>query len=975
MTDILEPPIKNFNDKKEYRLLKLPNGLTVLLIKNEDIVRQGESDETKQNIAALALDINVGAFEDPKEIKGLSHFLEHMVFMGSEKYPIENDFNQYITEHAGSSNAMTSQKNTTFFFTIVEESFEGAMDRLAQFFISPLMLENSVDREIQAVESEFQNRINNDYVRTNQIMISMAHESHRASSFTPGNFTTLRDNIKSEDLFIALHKHRAKYYVSNRMNLCMQSNIELDIQQSLVEKYFSDIKSGEGVAVVDDNEYLNVFKPEFHQKMFIMKPKQEGNDLELKWITPSLYKYYKCDPGSYLSTIFGYEGPGSLASYLKKKSLAIQTVAGPSSGLGDNEMFSLFEIIVTLTDHGLQNIDEVIEAIFSFILLCQNTSMSEHKRIYTGIQQIKNINYKYRTENSEITNVKNLVQKMKLYPAADLMRAGNIFIEFDEDVILKFIQMLTIDNMNILLSTKTYDHYDQKEKWFGTEYTTIDFPNKYIESWNEKKYNNEFSLPPTNEFICTDFDIYDKETPTVSSEHPEKVFHNDICDVWYKLDGKFNRPLGIVKISLISPKHKFSNFNATLTELYMMFLDRYTYEYFYPAEEAGFQFDVSTDKNGLQLNFTGFNEKLEMLIDSVTKLMTNCNTLMEEVFFQDLKKAFKTKCYGNLISSGSLSPDYMQDILRSDHVTDYELYKEIDKIKFEDLERYSEKIFTQLKIKILVQGNLTKDQALSIGQVVLQNLSPGQVTDASKIESRCRKIEVGNKSIKIKSFLPNDKNSNTLCYYEIGKKNIRLDCLLELLQKVISDPLYDNLRTKEQLGYSVGSAKINTYGILGMVFVLLSQENKHSADVVKVRIEKFVTEDLKKLLEEMSSEQFNTIKDSTVKINYIDDVQLGTEVNRNWNQIITEEHMFNYRSMKAKTLTTITKDELLEFYNSGIFTRKLSIQIIGNATDQLQTSDTEELTLNLITDNTDDITDIDDFKNGLFVYPVLKVQI
>lgn len=46
--------------------------------------------------AAAALSVNVGSFEDPFEIPGLMHFLEHMVFMGSEKYPKENAFDYYI---------------------------------------------------------------------------------------------------------------------------------------------------------------------------------------------------------------------------------------------------------------------------------------------------------------------------------------------------------------------------------------------------------------------------------------------------------------------------------------------------------------------------------------------------------------------------------------------------------------------------------------------------------------------------------------------------------------------------------------------------------------------------------------------------------------------------------------------------------------------------------------------------------------
>ncbi len=39
--------------------------------------------------------------------QGLSHYLEHMLFMGSEKYPDENEYDAFLTAHGGSSNAMT----------------------------------------------------------------------------------------------------------------------------------------------------------------------------------------------------------------------------------------------------------------------------------------------------------------------------------------------------------------------------------------------------------------------------------------------------------------------------------------------------------------------------------------------------------------------------------------------------------------------------------------------------------------------------------------------------------------------------------------------------------------------------------------------------------------------------------------------------------------------------------------------------
>jgi predicted Zn-dependent peptidase len=49
-----------------------------------------------QHQSAASLTIGVGSFEDPEDIPGLAHFLEHMVFMGSDKFPQENDFDAFI---------------------------------------------------------------------------------------------------------------------------------------------------------------------------------------------------------------------------------------------------------------------------------------------------------------------------------------------------------------------------------------------------------------------------------------------------------------------------------------------------------------------------------------------------------------------------------------------------------------------------------------------------------------------------------------------------------------------------------------------------------------------------------------------------------------------------------------------------------------------------------------------------------------
>jgi nardilysin len=51
--------------------------------------------------AAAAVSVRVGSFSDPRDAQGLAHFLEHMLFMGSEKFPDENDYDDFLSSHGG----------------------------------------------------------------------------------------------------------------------------------------------------------------------------------------------------------------------------------------------------------------------------------------------------------------------------------------------------------------------------------------------------------------------------------------------------------------------------------------------------------------------------------------------------------------------------------------------------------------------------------------------------------------------------------------------------------------------------------------------------------------------------------------------------------------------------------------------------------------------------------------------------------
>ncbi len=109
---------------------------------------------------------------------------------GTEKYPDEAEYNQYLNQHGGMSNAYTSMENTNYYFDVQQEHFPGALDRFAQFFIKPLFTKDATDRELNAIESENSKNLQNDMWRSFQLEKSLSSPERAsmpaaASCFAP----------------------------------------------------------------------------------------------------------------------------------------------------------------------------------------------------------------------------------------------------------------------------------------------------------------------------------------------------------------------------------------------------------------------------------------------------------------------------------------------------------------------------------------------------------------------------------------------------------------------------------------------------------------------------------------------------------------------------------------------------------------------------------------------------------------------
>lgn len=253
---------------------------------------------------------------EPDDLPGLAHFCEHLLFMGTEKYPTENDYQKYISDHGGSSNAFTGTEHTQYFFDISAEFLEPALDRFAQFFLTPLFNPSSKDKEIKAVNSEHEKNIQSDIWRLYQLEKVTSKPSHPFGKFGTGNLETLgiRPTAKGLDVREELLKFHSKYYSANLMTLAVVSPSSIEQMEELVRTKFSQV------------ENKNVARPYFPdhpygpdqlcEKIFVV-PVKDLRSLELLFPFPDQHPHYLSHPARYLSHLIGHEGENSILSYLK----------------------------------------------------------------------------------------------------------------------------------------------------------------------------------------------------------------------------------------------------------------------------------------------------------------------------------------------------------------------------------------------------------------------------------------------------------------------------------------------------------------------------------------------------------------------------------------------------------------------------------------------------------------------------------
>eukprot|EP00474_Spongospora_subterranea_P010402 CRZ10860.1 hypothetical protein [Spongospora subterranea] len=906
------------------------------------------------------MEVGVGHFSDPDDLPGLAHFLEHMLFLGTAKYPDENSFSGFLSQHSGSSNAYTASENTSYHFEIIRGFLSEALDRFAQFFVHPLFTESATDRELKAVENEHQKNSQSDMWRFFQLLKSTANQKGTPfTKFGTGNYETLSVIPKQQgiDTRTALLTFYNQYYSANLMYLCVLGAGSLDEIEEQVKASFSSIENRGLTAQFFPGP---VFDEISFCRMYYKLPVKDNRSVQLVWELPSTEGLYRLNPSGFLSHLIGHEAEGSILSALKSRSWATGLSSGESfSATG----FAIFTVSIEVSIKGLDHVNDIISIVFEYIRLLQRADSDILQRLYLERKQIGEIKFRFKGKERPSSLCSELSRNLHKVRGEDVLSAHYLYHDFDEATIRTFASFLTPERARFEVESQSFsDRCNSSEKWYGTLYHVDVLEEKILQLFNKDTCSNELHLPRPNNFIASDFHIKTPMKTAVFDEAPLLVQDDDRLKLWVKTDTTFGKPKLNVMAMFYSIDAYCSPRSAVLCQLYCKLVTESLTEFSYNAELAGLSFALDPNPAGIELHVRGYNEKLHVLLERIIDPMAKAefDPARFELIRESVKRAF---------INFELEQPYHHSLYHQAMATELPKWSttsriaEIDNISFEDVLIFARVLLSHGHWEVLIHGNTLTEDAIRIGQQLTLRI-PLAPTVKVRSDLRVAKLPARLETLHTKTVQnPDEINSSILVYFQIGPDEVTVRAKLRLFAHLINEPCFNRLRTIETLGYLVFSGMQEQRGVLGFRFIVQSSE--HSPTYLHSRIAAFVVE-FRQIVAIMSIEDFQSNLMAVIANRKQKDKTLFEETKRLWVQIARHRYEFTARTNEAKELSLLTKGDMLNFIDNYIMSdgegvRRFSALVFGSQHDD-----------QCIPVGGYALQDFDQFKRSLDLFPCLE---
>ncbi len=607
-----------------------------------------------------------------------------------------------------------------------------------------------------------------------------------------------------------------------------------------------------------------------------IKPIKDIRSLSILFPLPSTRALYKEDPTDLISHIISYKNSTSLFAFLQGEEYVTSLSAGndhtPSllthpfthvftcllSGAMTSfqDDFQLYEISASLTEKGLANYHVVIRYIYEYIdfikrelHLASTTSSSNtenlFQRIWSELRAVNYLKYKYQAKDSPYELAQSTARNMLYYPVDDVFSIGYILNDkIDIGGLQQVVEMLNRNNAVTFLRSKTFhdipddsvpllDHRYHREKWYGSYYTRelLDLTDTSIDNG---AFQSHLTLPGVNKYVSHNLlsqlpgsagDDATAAKRVLRSPPPVLLGSNTVATrVYHSRDVAFApQPKAAIYTMLYS-----MNTNIQLNALFNSMYDQMTMNKYYDATVAGLYSSIQLGMRGIHVTTNGFsdtygstNPLAQLNLVSIKELIATIKQLSGHPSIPNLFTICKEKMLRSLFSWNKERPDMQADGYLSYILTEHgELIdnkiSELQQIALEDVVTHVVGVVDKINhVNTYVHGNIDEVSATNIHQdvcAVTVDTTKHHADSGYELPSRARLVTTKGALIAMSTPNVEDENSAFIQYFQCGPASPKLSAYIILTRRLFSEPLFDSLRTKKQLGYIVHFST-NSHGI------------------------------------------------------------------------------------------------------------------------------------------------------------------
>lgn len=836
--------------RRTYSHLELENGLKAVVA----------SDAACDKAGAAAC-VNVGMCHERKDLPGLAHFLEHMLFTGSKKYPKEGEYHEFIQQNGGMANAYTTCYFTNYMLSVKPDMLIEAVDRFSRFFTEPTLTRDCTEREINAVDSEFQAGHTQPWWRMVGILDMSANPEH-PFHVACGNNKVLMDEPKARgiDLYDEMKNLYDSCYSANGMTICIIGKEPIAELEALVrEKFGAVVNKGVKMPIGKDHSDKPPFLPADWHRLLLQTPVKDVKEFTLSWVIPYQAPAWRSKPSFYIMHLLGHEGKGSAIAALKN--LGLISACMTFDGAWLQGAFSFMNLNIDLTEKGLTNLKEIGTYYFTYLGMLKKVGVE--KWIWDEISNLQKTQFKMGEDMQPFDLSAKIAMSLQKHPPSEVLAGEALLYDYDPEAINEILNMLTLDTVRVQHQHKSLaDRCTDKDKSYDSPMKFEDIPADWLDAWGAALNASDpvaaaakldMSLPKPNPFIPEDLSL--RDLPAEPPQLPKRVVAEalPIACVLHRQDDVFRQPKARVTFHIRSPFIVQDVQSFVKTELWCQALIEDLNEYSYDATLAGLGYDVGLGAGAMSLTISGFNDKLGVLLSTVTARMREMMSVPETIF------SIVADSFGDdLRNQAYRSQPYIQALMRwgelSARGTDFpvlEKLKAFEALKREDLDGIPALIFDKCHVECVGLGNLTGEDACRLADLMAKGLklSAGLETLPDRREAT---LHPGATVWNIDSTDPDDANHCVIGYLQTPVSDEAKVCM-NLVTTILGPKFFEKLRTQQQLGYIVNLGATPSMNFMTLRALIQSE---YSPDYVRGKIVQFLDEHIKFLLEELAEEEF-----------------------------------------------------------------------------------------------------------------------